>query len=65
MMIGNGLLHRDLNTDTGIKFAYGHGLIDEITWAYLEHKCCHGCVGPFWGLWHLIVEDAEKKKETE
>ncbi|VDN01566.1 unnamed protein product [Thelazia callipaeda] len=42
--IGNGYVNEVLNIDTSIRFAYGHGLIDEKTWNTLEKDCCHGCI---------------------
>ncbi|VDK29960.1 unnamed protein product [Gongylonema pulchrum] len=42
--IGNGYVSEVLNIDTSIRFAYGHGLIDEKTWDTLEKECCSGCM---------------------
>lgn len=44
MAIGNGYVNEKLNIDTSIRFAYGHGLIDEKVWNTLEIECCRGCI---------------------
>uniref|UniRef100_A0AC35TM41 Carboxypeptidase n=1 Tax=Rhabditophanes sp. KR3021 TaxID=114890 RepID=A0AC35TM41_9BILA len=44
MAIGNGYLNEKLNIDTSIRFAYGHGIIDEKIWNTLESECCQGMV---------------------
>lgn len=44
MAIGNGYMNEFLNIDTSVRFAYGHGLIDEKVWNTLEQECCRGCV---------------------
>lgn len=42
--IGNGYVNADLNVDTSIRFAYGHGIIDEKAYLKLELQCCRGCI---------------------
>uniref|UniRef100_A0A915ENZ7 Serine carboxypeptidase n=1 Tax=Ditylenchus dipsaci TaxID=166011 RepID=A0A915ENZ7_9BILA len=44
MAIGNGYVDEKLNIDTSIRFAYGHGIIDEKVWNTLEIECCRGCI---------------------
>uniref|UniRef100_A0AC34QVK6 Serine carboxypeptidase n=2 Tax=Panagrolaimus sp. JU765 TaxID=591449 RepID=A0AC34QVK6_9BILA len=44
MALGNGYVHEKLNIDTSVRFAYGHGLIDEKVWNTLENECCRGCI---------------------
>ncbi|EYC11833.1 hypothetical protein Y032_0049g1801 [Ancylostoma ceylanicum] len=44
MALGNGYVNEKLNIDTSIRFAYGHGIIDEKTWNTLERDCCKGCI---------------------
>lgn len=44
MAVGNGYVNEKMNIDTSIRFAYGHGLIDEKIWNKLEHECCGGCI---------------------
>ncbi|TMS33414.1 hypothetical protein L596_001158 [Steinernema carpocapsae] len=44
MALGNGYVNEKLNIDTSIRFAYGHGIIDEKTWNTLESECCKGCI---------------------
>uniref|UniRef100_A0A0K0EKK6 Carboxypeptidase n=1 Tax=Strongyloides stercoralis TaxID=6248 RepID=A0A0K0EKK6_STRER len=44
MAIGNGYVNEKLNIDTSVRFAYGHGIIDEKIWTTLEHECCNGCI---------------------
>uniref|UniRef100_A0A1I7SVL3 Carboxypeptidase n=1 Tax=Bursaphelenchus xylophilus TaxID=6326 RepID=A0A1I7SVL3_BURXY len=44
MAIGNGYVNEKLNVDTSIRFAYGHGIIDEKVWNTLELQCCRGCI---------------------
>uniref|UniRef100_A0A0N4ZEM9 Carboxypeptidase n=1 Tax=Parastrongyloides trichosuri TaxID=131310 RepID=A0A0N4ZEM9_PARTI len=44
MAIGNGYMSEKLNIDTSVRFAYGHGIIDEKIWTTLESECCHGCI---------------------
>lgn len=44
MAIGNGYMNEKMNIDTSIRFAYGHGLIDEKIWNTLEQECCRGCI---------------------
>jgi len=53
--IGNGYVNANLNIDTSVRFAYGHGIIDEKSWNTLEQQCCRGCIG-----WLLSI----KRKET-
>ncbi|KJH47892.1 serine carboxypeptidase [Dictyocaulus viviparus] len=43
MALGNGYVNEELNVDTSIRYAYGHGLVDEKTWNTLENECCKGC----------------------
>jgi hypothetical protein len=45
MAIGNGLVNDVLNTETSVRFAYAHGLVDEKAWNTLELECCQGCFG--------------------
>ena len=42
--IGNGYVNANLNIDTSVRFAYGHGIIDEKSWNTLEQQCCRGCI---------------------
>ncbi|CAI5440763.1 unnamed protein product [Caenorhabditis angaria] len=44
MALGNGYVHETLNIDSSVRFAYGHGLIDEKVWNTLETSCCKGCI---------------------
>lgn len=44
MALGNGYVNEKLNIDTSVRFAYGHGLIDEKIWNTLERDCCSGCI---------------------
>uniref|UniRef100_A0A0M3J741 Carboxypeptidase n=1 Tax=Anisakis simplex TaxID=6269 RepID=A0A0M3J741_ANISI len=44
MALGNGYVNEALNIDTSIRYAYGHGIIDEKAWTTLENECCHGCI---------------------
>ncbi|CAI4224220.1 unnamed protein product [Auanema sp. JU1783] len=44
MALGNGYVNEKLNIDTSIRYAYGHGIIDEKTWNTLEKDCCSGCI---------------------
>ncbi|GMR36557.1 hypothetical protein PMAYCL1PPCAC_06752, partial [Pristionchus mayeri] len=44
MALGNGYVNEKLNIDTSVRYAYGHGLIDEKTWNTLERDCCKGCI---------------------
>ncbi|CAJ0959782.1 unnamed protein product, partial [Mesorhabditis belari] len=44
MALGNGYVHEKLNIDTSVRFAYGHGLIDQKVWDTLERECCKGCI---------------------
>ncbi|XGW09551.1 hypothetical protein V3C99_011661 [Haemonchus contortus] len=44
MALGNGYVNEKLNIDTSIRYAYGHGIIDEKTWNTLEKHCCKGCI---------------------
>ncbi|VDL73341.1 unnamed protein product [Nippostrongylus brasiliensis] len=44
MALGNGYVNEKLNIDTSIRYAYGHGIIDEKTWNTLESECCQGCI---------------------
>lgn len=44
MAIGNGYVNEKLNIDTSVRFAYGHGIIDEKVWNNLELQCCRGCI---------------------
>ncbi|KAK5979024.1 Serine carboxypeptidase [Trichostrongylus colubriformis] len=42
--LGNGLVNEKLNFDTSIRYASGHGIIDEKTWNTFEKDCCKGCI---------------------
>nr|CDJ88064.1 Peptidase S10 domain containing protein [Haemonchus contortus] len=42
--LGNGWVHEKLNIDTSIRYAYGHGIVDEETWNTLQRDCCGGCI---------------------
>ncbi|VDO05341.1 unnamed protein product [Haemonchus placei] len=42
--VGNGMVHGKLSIDTSIRYAYGHGIIDEETWNTLQRDCCEGCI---------------------
>lgn len=42
--LGNGYVNEKLNIDTSVRYAYGHGIIDEKVWNTLEKECCHGCI---------------------
>ncbi|KAI6232893.1 Carboxypeptidase [Aphelenchoides fujianensis] len=44
MAVGNGYVNEKLNIDTSVRFAYGHGIIDEKVWNELELTCCRGCI---------------------
>uniref|UniRef100_F1L111 Carboxypeptidase n=1 Tax=Ascaris suum TaxID=6253 RepID=F1L111_ASCSU len=44
MALGNGYVNEMLNIDTSVRYAYGHGIIDEKTWNTLESECCQGCI---------------------
>ncbi|KAK6019217.1 serine carboxypeptidase, partial [Ostertagia ostertagi] len=44
MALGNGYVNEKMNIDTSIRYAYGHGIIDEKTWNTLEKDCCKGCI---------------------
>jgi cathepsin A (carboxypeptidase C) len=44
MAIGNGYVNEKLNIDTSVRYAYGHGIIDESVWQKLEMECCRGCI---------------------
>jgi hypothetical protein len=44
MAVGNGYVNEKLNIDTSVRFAYGHGIIDEKIWNTLELTCCRGCI---------------------
>jgi cathepsin A (carboxypeptidase C) len=44
MALGNGYVHEKLNIDTSVRYAYGHGLIDQKIWDTLERECCKGCI---------------------
>jgi cathepsin A (carboxypeptidase C) len=44
MAIGNGYVNEKLNIDTSVRYAYGHGIIDESVWNTLEIECCRGCI---------------------
>jgi len=43
MALGNGYVNAKMNIDTSIRFAYGHGLLDQKIWNTLEKECCDGC----------------------
>uniref|UniRef100_A0A914HWM5 Carboxypeptidase n=1 Tax=Globodera rostochiensis TaxID=31243 RepID=A0A914HWM5_GLORO len=43
MAIGNGCVNQALDTDTLVRFAYGHGLVGEKEWTDIEKECCNGC----------------------
>jgi len=45
MAIGNGYMNSKMNIDTSVRFAYGHGIIDQKVWNTLEMECCRGCIG--------------------
>jgi len=36
MAVGNGYVNEKLNIDTSVRYAYGHGIIDEKVWNDLE-----------------------------
>ncbi|TMS32976.1 hypothetical protein L596_000761 [Steinernema carpocapsae] len=40
MALGNGYVNGKMNIDTALRFAYGHGLVDEQLWETLETDCC-------------------------
>ncbi|XGW09538.1 hypothetical protein V3C99_011654 [Haemonchus contortus] len=42
--LGNGWVHEKLNIDTSIRYAYGHGIVDEKTWSTIQRDCCGGCI---------------------
>uniref|UniRef100_A0A7I5E7S1 Carboxypeptidase n=1 Tax=Haemonchus contortus TaxID=6289 RepID=A0A7I5E7S1_HAECO len=42
--LGNGMVHEKLNIETSIRYAYGHGIVDERTWNALQRDCCGGCI---------------------
>ncbi|KAK6043107.1 serine carboxypeptidase [Cooperia oncophora] len=42
MALGNGYVNEKLNIDTSIRYAYGHGIIDEKTWNTLEKGLLQG-----------------------
>uniref|UniRef100_A0A7I4Y6X6 Peptidase S10 domain containing protein n=1 Tax=Haemonchus contortus TaxID=6289 RepID=A0A7I4Y6X6_HAECO len=42
--LGNGWVHEKLNIDTSIRYAYGHGIVDEKTWNTVQKDCCKGCI---------------------
>ncbi|XGW09546.1 hypothetical protein V3C99_011658 [Haemonchus contortus] len=42
--LGNGLVHEKLHIDTSIRYAYGHGIVDEDAWNTLQRDCCGGCI---------------------
>nr|CAD2169931.1 unnamed protein product [Meloidogyne enterolobii] len=44
MAIGNGYMNSKMNIDTSVRFAYGHGIIDQKVWNTLEMECCRGCI---------------------
>ncbi|CAJ0565680.1 unnamed protein product, partial [Mesorhabditis spiculigera] len=44
MALGNGYVNEKLNIDTSVRYAYGHGLIDQKVWDTLESECCKGCI---------------------
>ncbi|VDD89135.1 unnamed protein product [Enterobius vermicularis] len=44
MALGNGYVNEKLNVDTSVRYAYGHGIIDEKSWNTLEEECCSGCI---------------------
>ncbi|KAL7078587.1 hypothetical protein ACQ4LE_002510 [Meloidogyne hapla] len=44
MAIGNGYMNAKMNIDTSVRFAYGHGIIDQKVWDTLEMECCRGCI---------------------
>ena len=44
MALGNGYVNAKLNVDTSVRYAYGHGIIDEKMWNTLELECCRGCI---------------------
>ncbi|VDN21649.1 unnamed protein product [Cylicostephanus goldi] len=44
MALGNGYVNEKMNIDTSIRYAYGHGIIDEKTWNTLERDCCNKCI---------------------
>uniref|UniRef100_A0A915M7F6 Carboxypeptidase n=1 Tax=Meloidogyne javanica TaxID=6303 RepID=A0A915M7F6_MELJA len=44
MAIGNGYMNAKMNIDTSVRFAYGHGIIDQKVWNTLEMECCRGCI---------------------
>ncbi|PAV87210.1 hypothetical protein WR25_18873 isoform A [Diploscapter pachys] len=44
MGLGNGYVNEKLNIDTSVRYAYGHGIIDEKVWNELEQTCCRGCI---------------------
>ncbi|VDK44368.1 unnamed protein product [Anisakis simplex] len=43
MALGNSYVNEGLNIDMSVRYAYGHGIIDEKTWTTLENEFCHGC----------------------
>lgn len=44
MALGNGYVSEKLNVDTSVRYAYGHGIIDEKVWYTLEVECCSGTI---------------------
>jgi cathepsin A (carboxypeptidase C) len=44
LALGNGYVDAKLNIDTSVRYAYGHGIIDEKVWNTLEIECCRGCI---------------------
>lgn len=62
MALGNGYVNEKLNIDTSVRYAYGHGLIDEKTWNTLERDCCKGCIDSC-DLTAVRNEEEERKKE--
>uniref|UniRef100_A0A7I4Y4U9 Carboxypeptidase n=1 Tax=Haemonchus contortus TaxID=6289 RepID=A0A7I4Y4U9_HAECO len=62
--LGNGWVHEKLNIDTSIRYAYGHGIVDEETWNTLQRDCCGGCIDTcdltqFTGHCATMVEDID------
>jgi len=41
--LGNGYVNAKMNIDTSVRYAFGHGIMDQKIWNTLETECCHGC----------------------
>ncbi|KAF7632438.1 Carboxypeptidase [Meloidogyne graminicola] len=44
LAIGNGYLNKKIDFETGLNYAYNHGVVDENIWQKFKKECCKGCI---------------------